>query len=37
MLNEIKGRITQLSEETIPAIESTLQAAGAPYMNGQGR
>jgi len=37
MLNEIKGRITQLSDETIPAIESTLQAAGAPYINGQGR
>ena len=37
MINEIKGRIMLLSEETIPAIESTLKAAGAPYINGQGR
>lgn len=36
MLMAVKGDVQTLNTETLPAIETALKAAGAPYINGQG-
>ncbi len=35
-LGEIKAEVKKLTEETIPALEKDLKAAGAPWIEGQG-
>jgi len=36
LLNQIKGKLKDVSQKTIPELEQKLKASGAPWIEGQG-